>query len=394
MAKFGVTEKGFKRKQYANIISDMETNAKQLFGDNINLSPRSPLGLFLKVVAWELSQSWQVAEDTYHSGFVDTSENNSLDGTVKYAAVNRKRANPATVEQQKFIGEVGTKIPLGFKVARKDGFTYQTTEVGEIDDTGEVIIPLIATTEGQAGNTPTGTITEVVNPISGLSSTTNLTDAENGTNREEDYELRDRYYRSLAQGGSSTAESIQAELLDITDVIDVIVEENDTTVEINGIPPKSVAPFVFGGVDEEIAKAILRVKAGGIQSYGDIVIPTDDSRGVTHQIGFTRPTEIGVYVNVSLVTDNDFPVDGDEEVRTEIIKYIGGVDKDNTNYNGLGLGYDVIWSKIIAKIQGNIDGIEDLTVELSTDNTNFNQSNVSIDTREVATTDYNKVVVS
>lgn len=44
--KAGLDEKGFRRKQYAEIEEDMFIRARNLFGEDINLSVRSPLGIF------------------------------------------------------------------------------------------------------------------------------------------------------------------------------------------------------------------------------------------------------------------------------------------------------------------------------------------------------------
>ncbi|PJH69497.1 phage baseplate protein, partial [Salmonella enterica subsp. enterica serovar Typhimurium] len=85
--------------------------------------------------------------------------------------------------------------------------------------------------------------------------------------------------------------------LEITGVRDAIVRENTAINERDGLPPKCIAPFVFGGTDEEIAHVIYRNKAGGVQSYGEDVIEITDERRQTHYIGITRPEVIQIYVN-------------------------------------------------------------------------------------------------
>jgi len=164
--------------------------------------------------------------------------------------------------------------------------------------------------------------------------------------------------------------------------------------EVNGIPPKSIAPFIFGGDDQEIANTIFLMKPGGIRSYGTTEIPVTDSRGEQHIIGFTRPNTIHIYVHVELKTDGNFPLDGYEQVRTKIIEYIGGYDEDATEYNGLGLGEDVIYTKIIAAIQ-QVTGIVDIPVLLvDTQSPPTKTGNIEIALDEVAQTDFEKVSVS
>ena len=52
MDEWGLTEKGFNRPTYVTLLNALEYKARELFGDGINLTVRSPLGLFLRILAW------------------------------------------------------------------------------------------------------------------------------------------------------------------------------------------------------------------------------------------------------------------------------------------------------------------------------------------------------
>jgi hypothetical protein len=163
---------------------------------------------------------------------------------------------------------------------------------------------------------------------------------------------------------------------------------------VDGVPAKAFESTVYGGTNADIADAIYRTKAAGIQAFGDIIVPITDDYGQVHNIGFSRVAEITVYVNVVLTTDTElFPVDGMTTIETNIIKYIGGTDADSTKYYGLGLGDDVVYTKIIG-ICHSVAGVTDVVVTLSTDNITFTAANVAIATGEVAVTDYAKVVIA
>ena len=114
--------------------------------------------------------------------------------------------------------------------------------------------------------------------------------------------------------------------------------------------------------------------------------------GTDHTIAFTRPDFIDVYVEADITTNGDFPTDGEDEVQTEIIKYIGGEDADGEEYDGLTLGEDVIRTKIISAIH-NVDGITDVELEIGTAPDALEKANIGINIREVATTEYEKVDV-
>ena len=71
---WGLTERGFLRPSYADLLDAFEVKAKELFGSTVNLSVRSPLGIFLRIFAWFAGLTWQLAEDVYNSGFIDTAD--------------------------------------------------------------------------------------------------------------------------------------------------------------------------------------------------------------------------------------------------------------------------------------------------------------------------------
>lgn len=397
---FGVTQDGFNRKTYDNIWNDMVTRARNVFGENVDTSVTSPLGMFLRVVAFSLSLAWQLAEKVYNSAFVDFATGINLDHVGKYIGIQRREAVKATGEAT-FSGDDGTDIPEGFVIETdtEEPVQFETTEAGTISG-GSAILEIQALEAGTAGNVEADTITVIVNPLSGLSSVTNANatgDEDSGytqgAERETDAEFRQRYRDSVAKGGASTIESIRASLLEIDNVNSAVVEENDTDATVDGIPAKSIRALVYGGVDDDIAQSIFETKSGGIRAYGTTEITVTDSMDNDHTIGFTRPTEVDIYVDVALTTNSDFPADGDEQVETEIVKYIGGTDADSNEYTGLGLGEDVIYIKVISAIT-QVDGVLDADVTIGTSDNPTGTDNISIDNTEVAITDSTKVDVS
>ncbi len=94
-------------------------------------------------------------------------------------------------------------------------------------------------------------------------------------------------------------------------------EENDTDeVNENGLPPHSIEIVAYGGLDEEIAAAIYKRKAAGIQTLGNTNVSVVNSSGNTYSISFSRPTPVNIWVKVyDLVTDKTFPFDGIEQIK-------------------------------------------------------------------------------
>jgi len=390
----GVTSSGFERKTREEIERDLKNRARNLFGENINLSDRSPLGKIIKNFAYEISQNWSAQQDVYNSSFVDFAHGQSLDYLAKLIGISRRPANPArSSEPQVFEGDEGVEIPEGFLVETIDGVQFFTVEDVTIDSTNSAEVNIEAVEAGEEGNVGAGEITEITNPISGLSSTNNPAPIVGGRDIESDFELRNRFQDSVQGGGASTADAIRASILKLDAVRDALVVENDTTSTVDGIPPKAFESIVYQGEATEIVETIFDTKAAGIEAYGDNSYTVLDSMGYEHTIKFTRPTDMQIYVDCTITTDDDeFPSGGIEAVEDNIIEYIGGELSNGEIVLGLGLGENVIRTRIIAKVH-DIDGITDVTVALSTDGTDYSEANIDIDDIEVANTEPAKVDV-
>ena len=84
------------------------------------------------------------------------------------------------------------------------------------------------------------------------------------------------------------------------------VTSNTTGVTITptfGRPGHSIEIVALGGADLDVATAILNSKPGGIQTYGTTTVPVTDSLGTVRLISFSRPTEVPIYVGITLITD-------------------------------------------------------------------------------------------
>ena len=49
---WGLTKDGFRRPDYNDLLDGLEIRARELFGSTIDLSIRSPLGIFCRIYAW------------------------------------------------------------------------------------------------------------------------------------------------------------------------------------------------------------------------------------------------------------------------------------------------------------------------------------------------------
>lgn len=357
---FGIQETGFVRKTYQDILSDLQARARTNFGTTVNLDQDKPLGKFLDIIAWFGSEIWEKSEDVYNAIAIDTAEGIQLDRLVKYKGLRRLKVQTASGTIRVF-GTPGLSVPSNFIVGKDGGVQYFTSIANIITVDGYVDVEVTCSVQGTRGNADIGLINLIITPITGITSVINLRAFVNGQDNETDEQLRDRFLTTV--GGLSTVESIRVAISNVVGVLSQVVIENVTMFPVDGIPAKSFESYVYGGIDEEIALAILNSKPAGIQAFGTTVITTEDINGFTHEIGFTRAEVVSIDVEVTISVNQFFPFNGEQQIKTQIINYIGGTDFDGSQFNGLKIGDSVNRSYIISRVW-NIVGLKDVQVKI------------------------------
>lgn len=387
---WGLTENGFHRPTYTTLLNALEYKARELYGDGINLTVRSPLGLFLRILAWIWNILWSCLEDVYNSRFIDTAAGNSLFNLGRNIGLQVLSAGKArgyiTV-----TGVPGTVVPAGYLVATNGGLQYTVTAEQTIPESGSVLVMIQAAEIGPEYNTDAGTVISIVNPFSvvGITSVTNDAAITGGRQKETQAEFRNRYYESVDYSGGVNADAIRAGILnDVTGVTSVYVYENDTDSEDTtyNLPPHSIEAVVCGGLDEEIAKAIYGRKSGGIQTVGNVSVQVMSASEQPVAIHFSRPEEKKIYIRISNLKTNTAYA-GDAAVKQALIDYIGGDAS-----GGLGISADVVYIKLPG-IVTVLSGIEDFDLAIGVDGVSYNQENIMIGPREKAMTDADAIAI-
>lgn len=381
----GLTKLGFKRKTYEELLSSMSSKAKEKFGQDANVSEKAVLGILIRIMAWFMSMLWQDLEHTYHSGYRKTAEGHQLDMLLPFAGISRRLEEHAYGKIE-VSGDDGTVIPAGFLVSTKSEVIFQTTEEAMIGSSKKIVIPIVAEFPGIKANVMADTITEIINPTIGVSGVNNYVPTNGGRDKETDQEARDRSDLSVEGLGSGTTTAIRTELLKTPGVRSAKVIENYSDyADQYGTPSRSIQAFILGGTDEDIANAIHKKKAAGIQPFGTTYVVTKDDAGFNKSIGFTRAEAVNVFMKLHVKVDNSFPMNGIDQIISSIVKHVGGIDKDSASYSGLNMGDDVIESRIVARAF-MIDGVQDVSVTLSDNNADFAASNIAIGLQQVAQT--------
>lgn len=384
-------EKGFKRRRFADLFAEMEVKAKEAFGEKVNTSERSPLGIILRIFAWFSSIIWQSMEDVYNSAYPNTAQGASLYRLGPYAGI-RHLTNEKAVGVVSLTGTPNYTEDSGFKVS-KGRIVFETIEAVTLGSDGKGTVKIRAMEAGSMGNLPAGAITTIVNPNGDITSVTNLLPTTRGRDLETEREFRDRFSISTEGRGKGTIPAIRKALMEVPGVRAAAVVENyKNATDSAGRPAKSIEAYVLGGDKYEIGQTIFENKGGGIEPFGKQTVTVIDDAGVSHIMKFSYATEVYIHLKVTLTTTANFLANGSALMKTETIKYIGGEDEDGTIYTGLNMGMEVIHSALVA-LRANVEGVRDIKVEVSKDGITWTQGNIDIASYEVAQTAHDKISV-
>lgn len=392
---WGVTENGFSKPTEADIESELVQAFKTEFGDDVVLTPQTFLGQELAIKKAREMQVWDAVEKNYYALFGTTA-----------TGVNQERALfPFTKEEAKkagtileWTGDPATPVPIGSQASTADGVLFETLEAVETDSLGVVTVSAAAVEAGDAGNRAIGTITTIPVTIPGIDSVTNTTAATGGSDGETGPDFLARVQEESQNSRGSSVPAIKEAMLDLVGINSCNVEENATDETVGDMPPNSVRVIVRGSAsDQEIAEQIFSVVAGGIGTVGAYEVVVLDGPD-EYTIRFDRVTAVNVYAEYLLTVNSGWDSANETTIKARFLKYVGGVDPDGNNFEGIIAGVDVLNWKAIAAVGFADDlGIEEMDVFLSRDDdpsTGDGGNNVTIAPSEEAVTDYTLITIN
>lgn len=383
-----LTEQGFKRPIFSELLETQIQRAKEFWGENIETDEKTPLGKFIRITVYDLTRAYEELEATYYARFPNTARGTSLDRLCVFAGISR---NPPTVATHKIkiTGTSGYTIETGTLIGTADGVIFYTTEDVTIpeseEDTGTVEVVVACTELGTIGNVAVGGINKVVNPEANILSVEHLAIINVAVNEETDTALRLRFSDAIAGTGSATAEAIKAEVLRVANVRSCKIVENDKdTADADGRPPHSFETYVAADeeLQQEIAAAIFKKKPVGIQSYGTVTKTVTASDGTGHTIRFSTIDFMNIIINVSVQKVSSFPADGAEQIKQKLIDYI-------SKFNA---GEDVNKSSLYGYVH-SVAGVVVSEIELKTADTE-DTSRISVPIDKVANLTKENVTVT
>lgn len=365
-----LTEKGFSRRTFDDILSDKITKAKELFGEDIDTSENTPFGKFLRINAYDQALTEEEAENIYYSIFPSTATGQNLDRLCWIVGISR---NPAVAAEYTInvSGTAGTEFPVGTMVSTDSELTFYCVETKTVGADGTVQATVACTQAGEIGNIVATDIVKMVNPVANITGVVGVSQTVTGSEVEDDYDLRSRYDIAKEGLGSCNEPSIRAALMNIPTVesVGIIVNETNET-DSAGRPARSFQCYVAGGAnyEQQIAEAIFANKPIGILTHGAVSKTVTDEGGYTHTVKFSHTEKITVYVRISITTEPKFAGDtGKQSIKENMREYI----------DGLGVGKTLILTSLYGLIH-DVEGVVDISeIKLSTDQTTWLARNIT-----------------
>lgn len=451
---YGLTVEGFIPKTLEILIAEVNEDLRAAFGSSINLT-NGVLARIVAIFCERLADLWELAEEVNASSDPDAATSTALDAVSAITGTIRRLAARSTVVLT-LTGTPTTLVSSGARVRTASTLIDFATETNativvtaawvlstpyivgaRVTNAGRVYRCSTAGTSAASGGPSTtadaitdgtvtwrflgagtgdvdvlaacvntgpteatsGDLTEIQTPYSGWSAAINVFDATLGRAVETDEDLRVRREAEVATPGEGPIPAIRAGLLEVgkntvNPVTAVTVFYNNTNaVDVDGLPAHSVEALVRGGETQDIVDALFALVAGGITFHGTTTGTHTDSQGRDHAIKFTRPTEVPIYIAITLEKDPDeWPDDGADQVKDAIVAWGDSTAKGGGGNSGRNAVASIIGGQVV---RADIDGLNDVTdVLISNAPVPTLSTTIQISLRHVATYDTSRISVA
>jgi uncharacterized phage protein gp47/JayE len=325
-----IDENGLTTQTLTDIIIELETGFKTIYGTDINLDPNSPDGQMINLFAQAKIDILDCIAQVYGSFSPTSAVGRALDQRCAINGVIRKGATKTTVQMtvitDRILSLVGVSSNTGAPFAVKDAAGNRFLLSADSTLINGLNLLMFEAELSGAVEAPIGTIIQVDTLVAGVTFVNNYTSpTTQGVDEETDAALRYRRSVSVSLSSQGYLEGLKGALLSLDNVTKCEVYENNTdTTDVNGIPSHSIWPIIEGGDNDEIADVIYKKRNAGCGLFGSVTVDIDQGNGFSLPIKFDRPSYENLYIELTITSLNiSHSIDDDylKDQIYELIKY-------------------------------------------------------------------------
>ena len=296
-------------QSYEEILEDLKTKFKDIYGYDINLEQNSPDAQWLNILAQEKKDILDLFTQYYNNLDTDRVVGipqqilYKLNGlTIKaftYSYVYVNVTVTAPVNLQGLDDNIDDADGVGYTVTDTNGNRWILAESQSLA-AGTHLLNFRAGELGSVTALP-NTITVMETIVAGVSSVNNpAINYVTGDVGESDSEFRRRRNQSMAVPSQGFDDSMQSQLLNLDNVTEAKVFQNRTGSTVDGIPAHTVWVVVKGGDSDEIGQVIYANIPPGIPMQGSESVVITKPSGSTETVYYDLPTAVDLYISVTI----------------------------------------------------------------------------------------------
>lgn len=313
---------GIHKPQFADCLAYFVNGLQAIAGADVVLTPDTQDGQAAGIWAAALDDCNSASVACYNSFSPQTAQGVALDSVVKVNGIARAVASFSTV-QLTVVGQAFAVINGGVAQDQLGNYWALPASV-TIPAAGVIVVTGTCQAIG-AVNAPAGAISSISTPSYGWQSVTNALAAIPGNPVEVDGQLRQRQTVSTMIRAQGILEGLVGQILALPGVTLINAVANATgAVDVNGIPPNSLAVVVNGGVASSIA-GLLYNRLPGIGLVGTTVQAFVDRSGISRNVAFSYATIVPITWQVSISAGKGFTADVQAMIVAAIVAFTGGL---------------------------------------------------------------------
>lgn len=376
-----ITENGLDIPDIADVLSGRLVDMQNALGEGASDSLSSPQGQIAQSDTEIIAQYYDKLLCLFNQINPDFAGGRFQDGIGRLYFQDRIAGQGTTVNAV-CRGAVGTVIPQGATAQDSAGNLYQSVNAATIGSGNAVTIQFRCTVNGPI-DCGIGELNQIYSNVSGWDSVYNEVPGVPGSDVESRIAFEARRKQSVARNGRNTDSALLAALLDISDVIDAYVWSNrtDTTIQTGStsvsVLPHSVYISVYGGSDENVAKAIFNNYNPGANLNGETTYTVMDNQHYQppypeYVMQWHKATAQRVYFKVYLDSSLNPPSDITAQVKERVSEVFNGHYKGIVRARiGSTISAGKYYEPVIAIEQYSV-GVNNIHVSL--DGTNYDRS--------------------